>query len=65
MKRYLETIFKAIDKPEPIALVRSIDAAREYRATLSYGVLWFNVVTPMFKPQAPVYWFRLSKQPLL
>lgn len=62
IKRYLESIFKAIDKPEPIALARSVDARREYLSTQTYGVLWFNVVRPMRNPDQPVFWFRLSKR---
>jgi hypothetical protein len=62
--RYVEAIFQAIDKPQPVALIRSIDTRSYYLARQPYGVVWFNVVKPMRSPATRTLWFRLSKHAL-
>lgn len=62
LTRYVDAIFKAIDKPQPIALTRSMKSRAYYMARQPYGVLWFNVVRPMDHPKEHIFWFRLSKR---
>lgn len=59
--RVLAALFQSIGQPEPPSLLRAIARRRYYLARRSYGVVWFNFVTPDRPDYQRVFWFRLSK----
>jgi hypothetical protein len=61
IKRQIMALFKSIGQTPPNGLFAYIEGRRYYLSRQSYGILWFNFVTPDKRPDQPTFWFRLSQ----
>ena len=57
----LAALFQSIGQQEPPSLIRAIAGRRYYLSHRTYGIVWFNFVTPDHPGYQRVFWFRLSK----